>query len=397
MIDTVVLRSPNLEENEAHQIERHLTRHTGTQNDTGEILYDRMKGQLFGSNGALVNLRFERTKFVVPDEAPPHTRPLEVDCAPYLVAEGSVHKLMLGHNICGGPRAFVPSMRWFWHELEQILEANLPTADTWQVDRVDWAECYRLTPAGVREYIDGLNAATYPRRKVVHHAGESVYALGDTTTVKIYNKAAEFKANDGKRLRKHEHYAEAHDLQDIAEGVLRLEVTIRARKMQADLGKKPLVSDITDAYLRDVFDCEMAKFLKEGVSDRKTVRTHAAVLQRLNEVNTPRIARALYATWSQLTLFPEDGVRASCGSSTFYRHRAALMSAGCAWSGTDMVEFRSAIPIGFAPIRTDPHYLCEVDPVVADCLLPYLTSYGASPHGMVRAIRAQEAFGAVTG
>ncbi len=373
MIDTVCMRSPYLPDDDALTIEMHLTRHTGVNNATGEILYERTKGQVSGSHGALLNLRLERTRLLVPPEAPPHTRPIEVECAPYLIAEGSVHKLMLGHNICGGPCAFVLSMEWYVHELERILGVNLPPAGIWQVDRIDWAECYRLSPAGVREYIDGLNAATYPRRKVVHHAGESVYATGDTTTVKIYDKAIEFSQNDAKRLRKHKHWMEAHTLQELADGVLRLEVTIRASKLRADLGAKPLVSDITDEYLRGVFDREIMKLLKEGRSDRNTVRAHAGVLQRLNEVHPAKLARTLFATWTQLTLLHEGKVRASLGDSTFYRHRSALMAAGCAWSGSGMVEYKSALPDGFSPIRSDRHYLADVDPAVVECLRPFVS------------------------
>ena len=56
-------------------------------------------------------------------------------------------------------------------------------------------------------------------------------------------------------------------LQRLADNRLRAEVQINAEKLAYDFGHFPLVSEITDDYLKKVHDDEVFKLLREGKTE----------------------------------------------------------------------------------------------------------------------------------
>jgi II/X family phage/plasmid replication protein len=155
--------------------------------------------------------------------------------------------------------------------------------------------------------------------------------------------------------------------------VLRLEVGIKARKLDADHGGPPLVWQISEDYCKNLYERETARMLREGQRDMDTVRTYEAVEARLFSLYSRKLATGLIGTWVRLSTKGEDWARERMLHDTFYRHRRQLVAAGISWHGTDvhLVERFSLVPAGFSPTLRDPRRMTGEDPAVVRCLEPY--------------------------
>jgi II/X family phage/plasmid replication protein len=330
---------------------------------TGEKNWEIITGQLEGSFDHRVSVRVEREAWVNVKHA------YKVPCEPFIVVEGSVHKALLGHNVYGGPLPFVLTACWFIDHVAALLGVSLPDAEDWEVQRVDWAEAYELPSfAACEEYVYALNQARFPRRKPYKYASEAIMFIGSTTAFKVYHKGPEFWQHDRKRLRKHLTESQLLELQERANCILRLETSIKAKKLTADFKGKPKVVQVTQAYLERVHDKETARLLREATNDVEIVRTYREVSRRLHEKHQGRLANILFGTWTQLAAVGEEEVKQGMNAATWYRQRKQLTDAGVSWHATDVkIEERfSAIPAGFSPVRSDARRLTdEADEVMS--------------------------------
>jgi II/X family phage/plasmid replication protein len=341
---------------------------------TGELNWEIVTGQLAGSFDHRVSVRVEREEWVgiegsrypllekvLTGKARKATA-IKLPCAPYIVLEGSVHKALLGHNVYGGPLPFALSACWFVDYVAAGLGVSLPYAEDWTVQRADWAEAYELPSFDAcSEYIGGLNLARFPRRKPIRYADESLFFPGTTTAFKVYHKGPEFSNNDSKRLRAHLSDDELLELQQRANCILRLETSIKAKKLTADFGAKPTVVQVTREYCERVHDKETARLLREAKNDVEIVRTYREVSRRLHEKHDSRLANILFGTWIQLSAVGEEEVKGSMPLRTWYRQRKQLTEAAVSWHATDVhIEERcSAVPRGFSPVRSDSRRLLD--------------------------------------
>lgn len=383
-IDTIRLRSPFISEQLAREIELHCIQRKATSLATGEILYEITTGDLRASWDSRIMVKVRREEY----ETETTGRPRLVDCEPYILLECSAHKVMMGHNIYGGPTDFRKTCVEVVTLIEFLLQVELPPAHIWQVQRVDWAEVYRLPFAAVQEFFEGIYTIQFPRRNksVSKHGSHSIHIPGTTTTVKIYHKGPEFHEHDSKRLKrffqayytfKHSIYDQKTNssycsikpdkleimvnrkimaLQRLANSRLRAEVGINSEKFDYDFGHRPQVHEVTDEYLKSVHDKEIMRLLKEGKSDMETVRKNKDVSKRLNETYGDTLGNRLFGFWLQLAANGEDEVKRRLTRATFYRNRKSLMDAGVNWTGTDVVIVAndSVLPQNFRPLRTDP-------------------------------------------
>jgi II/X family phage/plasmid replication protein len=386
MLDTVKLESPELGEELARQIEARCVRRSAVDIGSGELLYELTTGSLEGSYDHRVSIRVMRSRMVsqieiererLPDDRTRlkgRTRTFTVSCEPYLLLEASVHKAMLGHNVYGGPESVREPCEWLVGDVAARLGVDLPNGAEWLVRRIDWAEVYELPdyPA-VEEYVWGLNSAEYPRRSVARYGRESIFAAGRTTAVKAYHKGPEFSKHDHKRLRDIMQDADLQDLQHYANRVLRWEVSVKAKKLDEDHGKKPLVSEISSEYLRKLHYREVRRLVREGEADVKTVRKQKDVRDRLLQEYDARKAGLLLGTWHQLVTLGEKETRRVIPDRTFRRHKKLLGDAGVSWIGADVlvVPKVSSLPADFAPTERDPRRRGGEDAKVAQLLAPY--------------------------
>ncbi|MBI5330719.1 MAG: replication protein [Betaproteobacteria bacterium] len=375
-IDTIRLKSPAIDESLAQYIESQCILRQAIDLGSGEKLYEITTGDLRGSWDSRIMIKVRREDYVMQNG-----RPVLQNCEPYLILECSVHKVQLGHNIYGGPTDFRATCMDVAELVRTLLhidesEWTWPFTLYWTVQRVDWAEVYRLPFAAIQEFFEGIYTIQFPRRnkQCSKHGSHSIHIPGTTTTIKMYHKGPEFYEHDSKRLknyflalRKHTHPHEEDAkqsrwakrrlsaLQRLANNRLRVEVGINSEKFDYDFGTRPQVKDVTDDYLKGVHDKEIMRLLKEGKSDMETVRNNKQVSRRLNAEYGEKLGDIYYGFWLQLATNGEEDLKRRMKPRSFYRKRKALMDAGISWHNTDVIVVANdgALPKDFRPIRTD--------------------------------------------
>ena len=282
--------------------------------------------------------------------------------------EGSVHKLLLGHNIYGGSDDFQACARFLVCGVADRLGEVLPQPDLWSVHAVDYAQGYVFDSFdAVEGYFRACQGVSYPRRKVARYAFQSISVPGRTTTLKLYHKGPEFVAHDRKRLKPLVSHEELCRLQNLGNCVLRSEVSIR-RRLVDDFEVWPLVGQVTGEYLQRVHNSEMARLVREGYKEMQTVRTYMEVKRRLYETYTDRTARVLLGTWMQLSAMGESETKKGMKRATFYLHRKQLLEAACSWHSADIQQGAQIFPADFIPLTTDPRAMRGEAPQVAALL-----------------------------
>lgn len=358
MIDTLRLKSPSLSPAAANALRDRAVHRWAMDATTGEELWHITTAELAGSFDHRILFRVEEDNSIT--------------------IEGSVHKLLLGHNIFGGSADPQACARFLVAGIERIAGVELPSADLWEVHKADWAQCYDLgTFEGVEGYFRAIQGVSYPRRKVSRHGFNSVHVPGRMTTLKLYHKGVEFSVNDRKRLYKlvkkrdlQIRLADLEDLQDWANRLLRSEVSVR-RRLVEDFGKWPTVAQVTGEYLQRIHDSEMARLVREGRTEMQTVRTYMEVKARLYAEYSELTARNLLGTWMQLSALGEEETKKGMKRSTFFLHRKQLVDAACSWHSSDIGKVAQIFPVDFRPVSSDPRCLKGEDPKVTKQLDPY--------------------------
>ncbi len=369
--DTIKLRSPFMDLSVMRRIEQQCILRSGMHLATGEVLYELHAGELLGSWDARIGIKPMHEEFVADKQG----RVRLQRCEPYLLIEASVHKVMLGHNVYGGPTEFLKSARYLVALVEKLLETDLPAGDFWTVHRVDVANVFHLSPGAIKQFFESMQLLSFPRRGAkAMKCANSIYFPGKTTTVKFYHKGPEFKVHDYGRLRsffrklfEHLHGTDAGNperverklraLQRLADRRLRVEVEIHSDKLQYDFGRNPTAAELTDDYLQTVHDNEIERVLREGKQGMDTVRTEEAVWQRLEKTYTPKLAHVLHAFWQTMATRGDEKARQRYSKPTFYRNRKLLEEAGVSWRGSDIVLVANDSLIhDFAPVRVDRRF-----------------------------------------
>lgn len=373
MIDTIGLQSPYLEENVAMKIERECIRREGIDCKTGELIYRFTTGCLKGSYDSRIRVVVERNEWIKRDK---DKVPVKIDTPPYLKIEGSIHKLIVGHNVYGGPDDLYSSACYFIDFIQKEFDVTFPFSyDAWEVYRVDYALVFRLGNDEVQEFMRGMNVAQYPRRKVFKYGTETLFAPGTTTCIRMYHKGPEFYKHDMKRLRRvGVSEDEIHRLYDIAYNLLRVEVEIKAKKLRDDfLGFLPNIGNIDNEYLYNIYKKEVSRIMNEGKEERSRVNKAVDVERRLKEVYNETLANLLLGTWYRLSLFGEEKVKKDMKKSTYYWHKKKIKDAGITWLFSDVAIVKNDINnvLEFRPYKDNEKCMTEVLQKVQDKLRRY--------------------------
>lgn len=397
-------------EKQYDSIEQFCQRYVGIELMTGESLYEFTKGQLKGSYDSRISLQLkremmiesynsterkitDRVKYFIGDNSgagptkwKEYTHDkysvvgkktmINVECAPYLIVECSVHKAMLGHNVHGGPINYQESVSWLVNLLNKFISIELPSYELWYSRRIDYAQIFDLGSfEAVQTWIGGMNHCAFPRRKVSKHGLESIYIASSMTTLKAYHKGPEFYNHDRKRLRKYLTQDQINDLQIKANNILRIELEIKSKKLRKFFnGELPCVKDVTQELLASIYDREVFKLIREAQdSDVKEIyRTSDSVIEHLANLfpDKKRLVRSLYTTWLNLATNGEEKVKLVMSKTVFYRHRNLLIQSNISWLQTDISlnQVYSLVPVDFKPIMSDVRRLFCEDPIVIKAL-----------------------------
>lgn len=350
MIDTLKLVSPELDDSTLAAVVAASVCRSAVDNSTGEELWSFTSGELAGSFD-------HRVRFNIYDRC--------------IKIEGSVHKLLLGHNVYGGSDDLLACARFLVAGTMACLGVPLPDAEQWAVHQIDEATPYLFGSFdAVEGYFRAMQGVSYPRRKVSRHAFQSLHVPGRLTTVKLYHKGVEFSVHDRKRLKKQMLQQDLDWLQNYANNVLRSEVSIR-RRLVEDFGHWPLVSEVPEGYAKRVHDSELARLVREGNVEMQTVRTFLEVKARLQETYSARVAHGLLGTWMQLSAMGESETRKGMKRRTYFLHRKQLLEAGCSWHSADIAQVAQVFPIDFVPVSTSPYAVTGEHPQVSKQLDPF--------------------------
>jgi len=361
LYDTIAIKSPYITEAHAEQIKKQCILRESIDLRTGQILYQITTGSLRGSYDSRISIKVDNKEWkqnVSTCGRQIIRSPVLVETKPFIYIECSVHKAMLGHNIYGGPTDFKYAIKWLIEELEKQLEVILPYYADWEVKRVDVAEVYELPSfESCQEWFYIVNNSSFPRRQVYRFGKTGLYVQGSTTTLKFYHKGPEFVKHDKKRVKWLLTEVKLFELIAKADCIIRVEVEIKTRKLEYELGSLPKVKDIDDNQMMEIYDKEVKKLLKEGADSMKIVRRTKAVETRLFTVYDSNLAGTLFGTWLRFTSVGEDSVKKMMPKRTFYRHKKLLQEAGVSWTGTDIVKTVELVPADFSPVRTDKRRL----------------------------------------
>lgn len=355
MLDTARFRSPGLNKDQEDAFIQLCKLRRCIDVASGGLEWELFTGTLVGSYDNRISVKLiDRECYSIHENGKTVTYTRVLDKKKVEI-EGSIHKAMLGHNVIGGSSRFLESCRWFINQFEEIMQVSLPSPELWEVLRIDTAEIFNID---VSKYFKTIGHLYYPRK------GESgiqwyntSFALSTTMIYfKAYDKGAEFKTHEFLRVARILGLDKARLLQQMANGILRIEIELRHKKLKALYGKNPLVGDVQDTDLKKVWDEEVAKVLQLKDFMRKNgevYNTSEKVRERLMNMCNPREARTLLGSWNQLATFGEKTCKEMMSSATLKRHKARLKELSISWIGTDIMLSNECEPLNWIPTRSD--------------------------------------------
>lgn len=388
MYKNICLVSPALTNEEAFQIRNRLINQTWRTRWLRPSPYDEdyLHGQVADARGVTASVEIRNVRMVryLPCEddylmlAGTGKRPwIEVKweaSEPYITVEGSVHKLMVGNDVAGGPSQFLPAAAWFVQQISDLLEIPLPPCEEWAVKRIHYAESWDLSAEAITDLLASVPRNTTGRRSATMDGSDSVNRGGKMTSVRIYRVGPEF-LRDAPRLRSYMTETELQNLLEVADRRLRVESKIKAGKLCQNLGLRdryPYVSEISDENIQAIYNDDLYRLCGEGrFGSFPVVRHPDSVRDRLSQEYGKRLARNLFETWERLAEEGRRAVRKHPSPRTFSEHQNKLIGAGCGWLGSSSDPDSCRVPDGFSLCRSDSRCCRDEDPRIVEMLIPY--------------------------
>lgn len=371
MYDTVVIKSPAITEEIKEHVMQFCNKYEGIDIFTGEVLYTFTSGTLDGSYDYRIRMSVDDGEWVKEG----NLTPVKIHSYWYLKVECSVHKLLLNHNVFGGPTDIKASIKYVVNFLEQFTCISLPCYELWEVEKIDVSRIFVFKDKSIcKRIMNNFRNALYTRRKPQIYDTSFMFA-GSTSTLKFYWKGPEFEKHDYKRVMKyiaktydHSYSVENGDLirqkliplkwefdkiLDRAYRTIRYECSIKIRKLKELFNSDTvLVKMLNDTLLEGFANIELKKLIKED-EEMHTVRRSDLVRERLINLHGSTLGMTLFGTWSSLVTEGEISTKESMSRASFYRHRKLLIDAGCSWLMTNNhLKAFSVVPDDFSFLNT---------------------------------------------
>lgn len=322
MIDTVKIYT-NIDKNIYNIIKNNSIVKTSYHNKTGEIFYNIINDHLKGSYDSSLSVRVDigsKYRFI-------NGYVLEL--------EGSYHKISKGFNSHSGYYNLSSICLNLIKLVENAYNLRLPSLKHWFINRVDIAICFDLkSQDNVLKYISNLHMCDYPRRHLKNYGdygGTGIYLCGTSTTLKIYNKYAEFKKHDLKKFKNTDF--NITNYLDIIKGFIRFEVEIKKKKLVSIYNNNYIrIRNIMYKDLKDIWSDEFMKLLKLYESDLKIVRSREEVEKRLYTLFGSIKGRRLYNFYLSLVIDGIDIVKLRTSKNVYYTNIRNLKCAGIDFS-----------------------------------------------------------------
>ena len=258
----------------------------------------------------------------------------------YIEIEGSYHKIWKGYNAFDGIYNLQYIVNGFIELAENSYNIKLPPMENWYLQRIDIAKCFDIeNQNNVCDYINSLSACRYARRKLKFYANESLYSSGTTTTLKIYNKALEFKKHDQLKFKDTDFNIEK--FYNKIQGFIRFECEIKKKRLQTMYGidkKHICVKDLDYDDFEKVWSDEFMKLLGMLESDLKIVRGKEEVKKRLLTIYGNSKGMRLFNFYCSIQLNGIDFVKKDTSKSVFYRNINELKEANVDYSQVYQIQ-----------------------------------------------------------
>lgn len=292
--------------------------------DTGEIFYTITNDHLKGSYDTSLSVRVgdgAKYKFI-------NTFYLEI--------EGSYHKILKGYNSHEGFYNLYSICKGLINLVSNSYNVVLPNISHWFLQRVDIAVCFDLqNQNNIKRYLENLHSCNYPRRELKNYSdygGAGLYVPGTTTTLKIYNKYAEFIKHDKKRFKDCDTFNIDNYL-DIIQGFLRFEIEIKKKKLEMLYNTKYIrVRNINYNELKQVWRDEFMKLLKYYDNELTIVREREQVKNRLYTFYGETKGKNLYDFYCSLIIDGLLVVKDNMSKPSYYRKIKLLKDVGIDFS-----------------------------------------------------------------
>lgn len=363
MIDTVCFLTPKIPQYYIDKIKIKLKIYSCFDCGTDELLYMFSTGSICGSYDSSINIKINTDNTI------------KLTC--------SIHKIILGYNIAYGSDNLILLVNCLKKILYKTLEVKLPDVMLWELQQIDYTLTFNLeSQENVENYINSLKNVEYARREVKHFNNEGVQARGATTLVKFYNKQKEFIEHDYKKIKKVAGQDKADELLDLSNGLLRIEVSLRSRKIKQvfthtvyrkkrhkiykqavkDFGyksdyaqalyntlekNKVTLKDFNIEKIIKIWESEVLKVIKD--KNLVLVNKDNLVLNKLKSTFTSRKVSSLYSFWTLLSTRGEEYVKSMYKKPTFYRLRKELINTGISWKDTNIFIETDHKVINFTP------------------------------------------------
>ena len=370
MIDTVCFLTPVLPSLYVEKIKRNLKIYSCVDCSTGEILYNFSTGVVKGSYDSSINLKINTDNTI------------KITC--------SIHKVLLGYNIAYGSDNLVLLANCLKKILYDALEVKLPDVMSWELLQVDYTLTFDLhSQDNVEHYINSLKNAEYARRNAKHYNNNGLQVPGATTVIKFYNKQKEFMEHDYSKIKKIAGQDAADKFLTLAKGLLRVEVSIRSRKIKQIFTKtvfrkqqykfyrkmvdnfgfksvqaqnsidlleknKVTLKDFQIEKIIKIWESEVLKVIKDK-NNVVLVNKDNLVLDRLNSLFSQRKVSSLYSFWTLLSTRGEAYVKTAYKKPTYFRLRKELIDAGISWKDTNIYIRTDHNVINFVPSLDSPY------------------------------------------
>lgn len=364
MIDTVCFLTPKIPILYIEKIQNKLKIYKCLDCETGEVIYEFSTGSILGSFDSSINLKINKDNTI------------KIIC--------SAHKVILGYNIAFGSDNLLLYANCIKKIFYKAFDVKLPDVIKWELMQIDYTLTFNLgSQENVESYVNSLKNSEYARREAKHYNNNGLQVSGATTIVKFYNKQKEFIEHDYKKIKNVVNQEKANELIDLCTGLLRVEVSIRSRKIKQiftntvyrknlrkvyykaikDFGiqsdyvqalentfkrNKVTLKDFNIEKIIKIWESEVFKVIKDK-NNVVLVNKDNLVLDKLKSLYSSRKVSSLYTFWTLLSTRGEEHVKTLYKSATFYRLRKDLVSCGISWKDTNIYVETDHKVISFVP------------------------------------------------
>lgn len=254
-----------------------------------------------------------------------------------MLVECSPTKILNFHNIYGSN-----SIHKLTIPIRNIIQKHygikLISYLDWNIHKIDYTVSIKLpNQTDCYKYIETLKSLNHYRRYKIYQYDTSIMFVSSGKVIKIYIKRDEFLKNDYKKIknRKYDtnktlaqnHQDMSEDLRSKTNGIIRIEYSLKARKL-----KEMNIMKVKDVDINKIIKAQQVDiknlYSVDNIFNYMPVSLNGDVRNRLEVAYGKRRASNLYGFWLECSSETLKAVRESTAKPTYNRKMLLLKKAG---------------------------------------------------------------------